>query len=59
MELYEKSGVGVQPRGFRYHLCFFLDLAFRLVIATLLVAILATVAWKTLAPVPALPAWLG
>lgn len=38
-----------------FNVCCFLDLATRLLVTTLLIAVVAAVAWKTLMP---LPAWL-
>ncbi len=51
IDLHQKAGDESGHR-FRGWLCFTLDTLIRLVVIVLILAIIVTVAWKTLAPVP-------
>lgn len=50
--LYQATGGNKDDLDFRGWICFFLDLIFVLVVVSLLLGIIAAVAWKTLSPLP-------
>jgi hypothetical protein len=53
LDLYNRSGNGKLP--FRGKVAFSLELLIHLLTAVLILAIVATIAWKTLAPIPKFP----